>query len=370
MSLFQKRIKPDEFVVFYPSYGFNPGDGKDCRIEIRGRIFEQRVLDHLSAIALALAGVPHEGALAKFGVDSVQLCHQRVKDFVLDGESNKQFDVELAGTSTTTAPSDIQGFFEGSVIVPEANLRSLLQREANPWVSYNTTTDTKRRFEGRSRLMRRKGVTVVSDIDDTIKDSNVPDTEELIVNTLFRTFKCTPGMPETYKAWKERQADFVYLTNGPYQLYKPLADYLQGERNYPDGVYCMRLVDLEDLTQSIAKLLAIDATVGTRENPKKHNLIPILDAFPERKFVLVGDSTESDAEIYVDLFRGENFPAGFRAPANGYSDRIKKIYIRDVGNSTKRPQAKTALDRIGDPNIARFFSARNPDIQEDALSVF
>ena len=34
---------------------------------------------------------------------------------------------------------------------------------------------------------------VVSDIDDTIKISNVPEPRELIINTLFRPFRPTPG---------------------------------------------------------------------------------------------------------------------------------------------------------------------------------
>ena len=110
--------------------------------------------------------------------------------------------------------------------------------------------------------------------------------------------------------------------------------------------------------------------MGTQENPKKYNLIPILEAFPERRFVLVGDSTESDAEIYVDLYQGKNFPSKFQPPANGYADRIQKIYIRDVTNSKKRQEAKNALDRINNFNIARFFDADRPDLLEETLPLF
>jgi phosphatidate phosphatase APP1 len=214
----------------------------------------------------------------------------------------------------------------------------------------------------------------VSDIDDTIKDSNVPEPAKLIVNTLLRPFRSTPGMAATYQAWEKRNARFIYLTNSPYQLFSPLNEYLQGKGGYPDGFYYMRYVDLDDLKQDIASLIAVDDKIRLQENPKKHNLIPILEAFPERDFILVGDSTEFDADIYADLFLGQNFPAKFSAPRDGYSDRIKKIYIRDVKNSKRRDQAEQALARVGNKvgnkSVAMFFDEQNPGIQEDAASIF
>jgi Phosphatidate phosphatase APP1, catalytic domain len=384
MSSFLARldegIGSDENVVFYPSVAKNPDDGSDCKIEVRGRISEERHLQEVTTIALTLAGVPHAKGLAEFlgqltnEEESVRLFKERVQQFVLDGESNEQFDIAIAGTSVKNHASDLQGFFgflKPWLTVPAASIKAQTQGNRNPWLSYTATShNRKRSFEGRSLLLGRHGVIVVSDIDDTIKASNVPEPRELIINTLFRPFRHTPGLPETYKAWAENDADFIYLTNSPYQLYEPLTKYLQGEGHYPAGAYYMRLVGLDDVKRNIAERLAIDARVGTRENPKKHNLIPILQALPERKFVFIGDSTELDAEIYVDLYQGKNFPIRFNAPTNGYADRIEKIYIRDVKNSKKREEAKNALDRINDSNIARFFDADRPDILEETLPLF
>jgi phosphatidate phosphatase APP1 len=176
-------------------------------------------------------------------------------------------------------------------------------------------------------------------------------------------------MPETYKAWADGGAAFVYLTNSPYQLYGPLQRYLQGEKHYPEGAYYMRSVGKDDLRNTIVKLLAIDGDVAIEENPKKHNLIPILEAFPGRRFILVGDSTELDADIYADLYQGKRFPRGFRAPPNGYADRIAKIYIRDVKSSKKRKEADDAIRRINNPDVARFFDSNRPDILSDGLTV-
>ena len=86
--------------------------------------------------------------------------------------------------------------------------------------------------------------------------------------------------------------------------------------------------------------------VGVKENPKKHNLIPVLEAFPERKFVIVGDSTELDAEIYVDLYQGKNFPSKFQAPANGYADKSRRstFVMSTTAKSARRQKMRsTAL---------------------------
>ncbi len=373
---FEKGINRDESVVFYPSYGVNPGEGGDCRIEIRGRITEvRRILRHLPAIALRLAGVSDQRSLAELmgdsanSADSLGLFKQRAQYFVLDGESREQFEVDLPGTSIKTERSDLQGFFRARATVAATEFEEMLRADRDPWISYTALdNDRERVFQGRSQLLGREGCLVVSDIDDTIKKSNVPDLKQLLIKTLFRPFELAPGMPATYRSWSERGAAFLYLTNSPYQLYEPLAEFLG--RHYPEGAYYMRHVGADDLQHSIAELLAIDDEVGARESPKKHNLIPILEAFPQRRFILVGDSTEADAEIYADLFLGENFPRGFAPPRNGYADRIKRIYIRDVANSKKRGQAEAALARIGEPGIARFFDDQTPDIEQDGLRVF
>lgn len=367
-------IDRDENVIFYPSLGLHLSQGNP-KIEIRGRIFEERrFVSDLTGAALKLAGVNNTNALDELlgpladQEQAVRLFKERIRHFLLDGERREQFDIDVAGQKVTSPQSDSQGFFgiaKPWFSLPAAAITTHLQGNANPWVKYSArSNDGSRSFAGTSKLLQGQGVTVVSDIDDTIKDSDVPHPKELLVNTLFRPFRHTPGMPETYRAWEQKNAQFIYLTNSPYQLFEPLHDYLQGVVRYPEGAYYMRHVGLDDLKQSIDKLLAVDSLIRNRENPKKHNLIPILEAFPRRKFVLVGDSTESDAEIYVDLYQGKNFPEGFKEKA--YADRIERIYIRDV-QCPRREAAVTALARIGNAKVARFFDAQNPDILNDVM---
>jgi phosphatidate phosphatase APP1 len=94
------------------------------------------------------------------------------------------------------------------------------------------------------------------------------------------------GMADIYQTWHKAGAGFIYLTNSPYQLYEPLNQFLQ--KSYPEGAYYLRRIDWKTVQQSIDKLIAADEDIGTKENPKKHNLIPILERFPGRKFILIG----------------------------------------------------------------------------------
>jgi hypothetical protein len=374
---FDQGINSDEFVVFYPSVAKRPPVGGDWRVEIRGRIYEQRqLLSELPMIALALAGVPNATALDELirrlgnDVDCLRIFNDRIKDFVLDGQSNEELDFEIAGTHLKSHLSIPQGFFGLGESWQTVSPTRLGDTGDSAWIRYTASGEGGRAFQGRSQWLDRHGVIVVSDIDDTIKDSNVPEPLELTFNTLFRPFRSTPRMAEIYKDWQKKQAQFIYLSNSPYQLFRPLIEYLQGAAGYPDGSYYLRCVDALDLRQEISNLVASDDKVSTQENAKKHNLIPILETFPESSFILVGDSTEFDAEIYADLYLGTNFPAKFSSLRKAYSDRIKRIFIRDVMNSRRRKRAEEALARIGKQDVARFFDAQTPDIQEKADPVF
>ena len=372
---FDRGINRDESVVFYPSYGFKDVDGA-WKLEVRGTIFEEReILKHLPGLALRLAGVPSPDKLANLlekiadDIDAVQYFKERTKAFLVDAESNEQFEINLLGQINKIGKSNSHGYFENVVMLPNDPVNALLQQESIPLVSFVAPdNDRERFFSGKSQILQPAGTTVVSDIDDTIKDSNVPEPIQLIINTLFLPFRAVEGMADVYQNWHKHGASFIYLSNSPYQLYEPLTQFLQ--KSYPEGAYYMRHIDWKTVRQSIDKLIAADEEMRTKENPKKHNLIPILERFPHRTFILVGDSTEKDAEIYRDLYLGQNFPDGFKAEP--FADRIAKVYIRDVPNSKRRDEAKAALNEINaqqDEGIAVLFE--NPKvIFEDAQPIF
>jgi phosphatidate phosphatase APP1 len=78
---------------------------------------------------------------------------------------------------------------------------------------------------------------------------------------------------------------------------------------FPAGTFALKLFRWED--KSFFELF-------TKPDHYKPGVIePLLQQFPKRKFILIGDSGESDPEIYAALAR--KFPR-----------QIVRIYIRDV----------------------------------------
>jgi len=63
------------------------------------------------------------------------------------------------------------------------------------------------------------GVSIISDIDDTIKISNVVNKRSLLKNTFYNYFKPVDGMNELYQKWSEQNCQFHYVSSSPWQLY-------------------------------------------------------------------------------------------------------------------------------------------------------
>lgn len=149
---------------------------------------------------------------------------------------------------------------------------------------------------------------MISDIDDTIKDSNVLKQRELLLNTFLHVFKPVAGMAEQYQSWKSSHPNisFHYVSSSPRQLYSALNDFLR-EQQFPLGALHLRDIRVSD------ELFGTE----TSENHKLTAIGKLFLAFPGRRYVLMGDSGEADPEIYGDIAR--RFPR-----------QIIAIYIRDV----------------------------------------
>jgi phosphatidate phosphatase APP1 len=158
-------------------------------------------------------------------------------------------------------------------------------------------------------LVGASGVSVVSDIDDTIKVSEVRDRSALMRNTFVRPHRAVEGMSGLYRDWVQRPGVAVhYLSAGPWPMARSILEFLRAE-GFPGGALYLR--DFSWSREGVAGLLA-----PTREH-KGRVLEELLGRWPERTLVLVGDSGEQDPEIYADI-------------ARRHVGRVVGIAIRDV----------------------------------------
>ncbi len=130
-----------------------------------------------------------------------------------------------------------------------------------------------------------------------------------MLNTFFRSFEAVPGMADYYRLLVNLpDVAFHYVSASPWQLYQPLEEFRR-ESNYPPGSFHMKLFRWTD--RSIANIFSSPIQY-------KLNIIePILTRYPNRQFILIGDSGEKDPEVYGDL-------------ARRYPKQINKILIRNV----------------------------------------
>ena len=134
---------------------------------------------------------------------------------------------------------------------------------------------------------------IISDIDDTIKISEVLNRKKLLRHT-FIDQHGTPvaGMPDLYRSLVTRLSNptFFYLSASPWQLYIFLLDFVR--TNYPFGQIILRDMSYLELWSFIASL-----TIGTREF-KEFEMDKIHRWFPHKQWLCIGDSTQKDPEAY------------------------------------------------------------------------
>ncbi|OAA53810.1 ATP-dependent RNA helicase [Niveomyces insectorum RCEF 264] len=187
-------------------------------------------------------------------------------------------------------------------------------------------------------LVEDRGVSVISDIDDTVKTSNIAlGTREIFRNTFVRDLGglAVDGIRAWYTALHDLGVQFHYCSNSPWQLFPMLATFLR-QVGLPQGP--LHLKQYRGMLQGIFEPVA---------ERKRGTLEKILRDFPDRRFLLVGDSGEADLEVYTDLVLA-------------HPGRILAIFIRDVttpeqpgyfdaASTTRppRPQLPSSLSAVG-----------------------
>ena len=157
-----------------------------------------------------------------------------------------------------------------------------------------------------------EGLSVISDIDDTIRISRVLERAALLRGTFVEPFRSVQGMARLYRGWKASGAQFHYLSATPWQLYVPIAAFLQ-RHGFPKGTFHFR--DFRWKDRSFLNIFS------SPDRYKLRSIETLLEQLPQRRFILVGDSGQHDPEVFGELAR--RFPR-----------QVQQVFIRDVGRST------------------------------------
>lgn len=180
-----------------------------------------------------------------------------------------------------------------------------------------------------------KGATfgVISDIDDTVIQSRIANFLQAVRTVMLgnsRTRLPFPGVAALYEALQrggdgKRHNPIFYVSSSPWNIYDVIADFMEVQL-IPLGPILLRDWDIN-----------LSALSSSRLRTHKEPLIrEILDLYPSLPFVLIGDNSQKDPEIY-------------RSILDHYPGRILAIYIRNVEN---HPERSASLQALADEVLA------------------
>ncbi|MGF1559883.1 MAG: App1 family protein [Flavobacteriaceae bacterium] len=297
MAFFGKKDQLQ--IINFQSYG------TDTHLYVRGRALEDENID-----------LEQKGFF--------QLLFNSIKRFETDEVGNAKLRLTLPDGRMYYTHTDSEGYYKFDIQIH--GLGKFANSEG--WLAFdisfddpqlNLKTNNANRFPGEILLPTAEAeFGVASDIDDTILHTGVVSwlKWQVVVNTFFKTAaKRIPleGAAEFYhllhRGGSGSNANPIfYVSHSPWNLYRYL-DFFLRKNNFPKGPILLR---------SMSSFRNRKA-----EKPQKHHeILNILQTYPELKFILIGDSGEHDADIYLEIV--ETHP-----------HRILAIYLRSVRHEKK-----------------------------------
>lgn len=225
-------------------------------------------------------------------------------------------------------PSDPAGYFGGEVTLSASEVAALA-KDGRVALQTAPNAQNPERFTAIATWVPDEGLTVVTDMDDTIKDTHVNDRAQAKANTFVLPFRPVPGMPELYRAWKAAgpTVHFHVVSAGPWHLHPPLRRFTE-EAGYPDFTWSMRSIDITHPARLLEETVKPDPQ--RLYDFKVASIRALIKRLPNRRLVLVGDSGERDPEVYATI-------------ANEFPGLVDAVFIRNVTNEGQGAERYRAL---------------------------
>ncbi|KAK3108018.1 hypothetical protein LTR53_017835 [Teratosphaeriaceae sp. CCFEE 6253] len=239
------------------------------------------------------------------------------------------------GTQDITLPYNTTDQGDFAVFVPiqsnglmDGNVTGQIQR-------LNTYVEGASLGNGTAYLVPREGLTVISDIDDILRVTKIYEPKEGLLNSFARAFTPWENMPSIYANWSANIPDthFHYLTTTPEQVTRNYMQFIYS--TYPGGSFDTRPLNFSD----------ISATLSIR----KFLLTRIFESFPQRKFILVADTSNSDVmKDYPEM-------------ATTFPGQVQCIFLRNTSGTD--PGDRFPYDTSGFKNLNQnsYMFFLNPD---------
>lgn len=229
--------------------------------------------------------------------------------------------LEYAG-KTTAMKTDDEGFFGGWI-----ELDTPVDGDKE-WHEYSVELVSPRRSEtdnvkGSGEVLVASSsarFAVISDLDDTVIQSRVSNFLQAARTVMLgnaRTRLPFPGVAAFYQALRngaggDEKNPIFYVSSSPWNIYDVIAEFMNLQK-VPKGPIILRDWDI-----------GWSALSSSRHFGHKGTAIRnIMQLYPGLQFILIGDTSQHDPEIYRQIV--SEFP-----------NRVAAIYIRDVTRNAER----------------------------------
>ena len=256
------------------------------------------------------------------------------KRFESDEIKHKELQLVLPNGIILKLITDDHGYFKIDTTVH--GLRDIVHKDGwlNFEISYNDAS-IKRSIQKNNRFVGEVLIPssnaqfgVISDIDDTIIHTGVVSTLKwkVLINSIFKSAASrTPleGAAEFYNKLRLGKSGdcanpIFYVSHSPWNLYRYLEFFLK-QNGFPKGPILLR--SFKDIFKK-----------KSGEQPQKYiEIINILKTYPNLGFILIGDSAEYDADIYLEI--AKKFPS-----------QVLAIYLRSVSHKKKMRRVNSLFE--------------------------
>lgn len=279
----------------YPSYARWDAGRKAWLIQVRGTIYQRGPEDvrafwliRLMERFLGGSHSPHEKAIFE----------RRISPFLAMEHRGRKVGVWIGDRLYALQNRTVRGgHFQEMLVVPgdEASGGSMLE------VTLAGANGEPTQYSTTAQLIPSEGISVVSDLDDTIKRTEVNSGQGLMANTFLRDFVAVDGMGDLYRSWAEQDAVFHYVSSSPHQLGDSIEEFLCGSEFPTGSIHLSPVASRSATVWGVLQFLWDFYQV--RRRTKSQVIHRLLRHFPDRRFILVGDSSERDLEMYADIAR-------------------------------------------------------------------
>jgi len=188
-------------IVFFPTYACRTPGGWTARIAgMVAQPLPERSRRRVLAVAVLrrLLDLDEEQMAA-------EVFRRRSEKFFFRRVTGHRVTIDIGDRTVDAGYSDRAGHFEARIEFDDefAATRSRTDSAGRRWLGYSGAAGAVEEDAevaptggGCIHLVDATGTSVISDIDDTVKFSNVADRRELLRNTFVREFAAVDGMPE------------------------------------------------------------------------------------------------------------------------------------------------------------------------------